>query len=82
MALRYSCKNVNVATGAGSSFTHGLGDTPDEWAINLRIGALATSTVHPSPFLSAVGATTITFACSAAAASCDVFAARNHSVIQ
>jgi len=78
MSLRFSCKRCAVAL-AGTTFTHGLGSTPDEWAINLRgptPGAVAIY-VNGAP-----GATTLVVAASGAAGTADVFAVRNHTIIQ
>lgn len=76
MALRFSCKNV-AGVAAGTAFTHSLGDTPDEWAVNLR-----TATAGQLVYLSAAPSTTTITVATSGTPNIDVFAWRNHSIIQ
>lgn len=78
MALRYSCKACAVAL-AGTSHTHGLGAAPDEWAINLRGPGAGSAAIYVG---SAPTTTAIVVTASGAAGTCDVFAWRNHTIIQ
>jgi hypothetical protein len=78
MGLRYSCKACATAV-AGTTHTHGLGTTPDEWAMNLRGPTAGAAVVYMA---AAPGATTFVVAASGAAGTADVFAWVNHTFIQ
>ena len=75
--LRYSAKQTAILQ-AGTAFTHSLGATPDEWAVNLRGPTPAAAVLY----VNAVGTTSITVAASGADGTGDIFAVRNHSIIQ
>lgn len=75
--LRYSVKATAVVQG-GTSFSHGLGVDPDEWAVNLR---------GPTPgaavlYVNAVTSASITVAASGADGTGDVFCSVSHSIIK
>lgn len=74
-AFRYSCKAAAVAL-AGTAFTHGLGSTPDEWAISLRGPTPGAAVLYVS---AAPSSTTITVAASGAAGTGDVFCSIAHT---
>lgn len=78
MARRFSSKGATAAV-AGTAFTHGLGATPDEWKFNYAAAPPAGVT---GIYKSAVGTTTITIASSSGAATIDVFACINHSIVK
>mgnify|MGYP001613101180 CR=1 FL=1 len=77
MALRYTCNACAVVQG-GTTHTHGLGGTPDEWKVNLR-GPVPGST---GIYVTTVNTTSIIVAGVGATGTCDVFAAVNHSIIK
>ena len=75
MALRFQSTAQNIAL-AGTTFTHGLGSTPTEWAFSLYGAQAGVQTLYRV----SAGATTIIVAASGAAASGDVFASLQHSI--
>jgi len=74
-AFRFSCKAAAVAL-AGTSFTHGLGATPDEWAINLRGPTPGAAVLYVA---SAPTSSAIVVAASGAAGTGDVFCSVAHT---
>ncbi|MFH1833398.1 MAG: hypothetical protein ABH877_00115 [bacterium] len=76
MALRYSCKACAVAV-AGTTFTHGLLATPDEWSVSLRGPAPGAAALYVN---GAPTSTSLVVAASGAAGTGDVFASVNHSI--
>lgn len=75
--LRYSATATAVAQ-AGTTFAHGLGAAPHEWAVNLRGPTPAAAVLY----VNAVGTTSITVCASGADGTGDVFCAVNHSIIR
>lgn len=77
MALRYASKNVLITGTIGVLFPHGLGATPDEYAL-VEHGASAANLV----LASAPDATNVYVSGLAGGATVSVFAAVNHSIVK
>lgn len=77
MPRRFATKGITVPN-TGVSVAHGLGQTPDEYWINQR-GAPGASGVF-LPAATAVDGTNV-YVSAAAAATADVFAAVNHTIV-
>ncbi len=78
MGLRFSCKAAAVAV-AGTTFNHGLAQTPSEWKFNLRGPSPGAAVLY---LTAAPTSTSIIVAASGAAGTGDIFCHVNHTFIQ
>lgn len=76
MALRFQCPGASFAL-AGTTFAHGLGAAPDEWAFFLYGAQAGVQTLYR---VSAPTSTNFVAAASGAAASGDCFVSIQHSI--